>query len=64
MPRFRVTWRHEVYIEAHNSKQALEIWEDLNLGKLDKECKTGVIEDHNYVETISFEDENYNDIRR
>lgn len=62
MPRFRKTWRHEVYIEAHNAEQAEDIWQGLNLGNLDKEEKLGDIEAHGIVEEISFEDEDYNDV--
>ena len=59
---FRKTWRHEVEIEADTKHDAQQIWESISLGKLDKELADGEIVSHEFVESISFEDEEYNSI--
>jgi len=60
--KFRKTWRHEVIIEAETKEEAKQIWENISLGKLDSEQDIGKIYAHDFVENISFEDENYDDI--
>ena len=62
MAKFRKTWRHEVYIEADTAEEAEAKWGDINLGKLDKEVADGEIYSHEFVEEVSFEDENYNEV--
>ena len=59
---YRVTWRHELIIEAESDDQAKEIFEFLSLGKLDQEVADGKVYSHEYIEKVSFEDEDYNDI--
>ena len=59
---YRVTWRHELIIEAQSGEQAKEKCELITLGKLDQEVADGKICSHEYIEKVSFEDENYNDI--
>jgi translation elongation factor EF-Ts len=53
--QFRITWTHEVIIEAETKEQAQKIWESISLGKLDKEVADGEIYSHDFV----FENENY-----
>ena len=60
--QFRVTYRHEVIIEAETSEEAQLIWQGLDLGKLDREVADGEIYSHEYVEAVSFEDEQNNDV--
>jgi hypothetical protein len=60
--RFRKTWRHEVIIEAETAEEANQIWENINLGQLDREVADGEIYSHEFVEKVSFEDHDYNDI--
>ena len=62
MKTYRKTWRHELYIKADTAKEAQEIWEDVDLGKLTDEETDGVIERHDFVEEVSFEDEDYRDV--
>ena len=59
---FRKTYRYEVIIEAETNEEAQHIWESISLGKLDQEVADGEIYSHEYVENVSFEDENYNDV--
>jgi hypothetical protein len=60
--QFRKTWRHEIVIEAETVEEATSIFESINLGKLDKEVSNGKIYSHEFIESVSFEDENYNDV--
>lgn len=60
--QFRVTYRHEVIIEAKTSEEARQVWESIDLGKLDKAFDDGEIHSHEYVECVSFEDEENNDV--
>ena len=60
--QFRKTWRHEVVIEAETVEEAKSIFESINLGKLDMEVADGEIYSHEFVESVSFEDENYDDV--
>ena len=53
---FRITWRHEVFIEANNPVEAKQIWEGLNLGNLDKEVKKKNVTTACFVEQTCFED--------
>tara|TARA_R110000751_G_scaffold134837_3_gene237415 strand:+ start:3147 stop:3335 length:189 start_codon:yes stop_codon:yes gene_type:complete len=62
MGLFRKTWRHEVVIKAKTKEKAQQIWESINLGKLDQEVADGEIFSHDFVETVSFEDEDYNEV--
>jgi len=59
---FRKTYRYEVIIEAETNEEAQQIWESISLGKLDQEVADGKIYSHEFVEDVSFEDENYNDV--
>jgi len=63
LKKFRKTWRHEVIIEAEDAREANEIWENLSLGILAKEVADGVILSHEFVENVSFEDENYDEVK-
>ena len=60
--QFRKTYRHEVIIEAETKEEAQQIWESISLGKLDQEVADGEIYSHEFVENVSFEDENYDDV--
>lgn len=62
MGQYRKTWRHEVIIEAKTAEQAKEIWESIDLGRLQQEVADGEIRSHEHVEDVSFEDEDYNDV--
>ena len=60
--KFRKTWRHEIIVEATTKEEAQQIWEGISLGKLDREVADGEICSHEFVENVSFEDENYDDV--
>lgn len=60
--QFRKTWRHEVIIEAETKEEAQKIWEAIALGKLDQEVAEGEVYSHEFVENVSFEYENYNNV--
>jgi hypothetical protein len=60
--QFRKTWRHEVIIKAETAEEAKLIFENINLGQLDREVADGEIYSHEFVEIVSFEDDNYNDV--
>lgn len=62
MSQFRITWRHEVIIEAETPQEARDIWEQTRLGSLDHEESVGYIIQHDFVEEVSFEDEDYNEV--
>lgn len=57
MAVFRKTWRHEMYIEAETEREAEDIWEAVNLGKLSKAVKDKKIISHDFVNTVSMEEE-------
>jgi len=59
---YRKTWRHELYIKADTAKEAQEIWEKVDLGILNEEKMNGIIDTHDFVEEVSFEDEDYRDV--
>lgn len=63
MPTYRITWCHEVFIEADNPKDMQEKWEQLDLGQLNQEAKENKIVNHDYVEKISVENENREEVR-
>ncbi len=54
--KFRVTWRHELFIDAKTKEEAKQIWESISLGKLDQEVADGEIYTHGFVEKVSFEE--------
>jgi hypothetical protein len=56
---YRITYRHEVIIEADSDSEAKQKWEALELGQLDREES---VVSHEYIETVSFEDEDYNEV--
>ena len=60
--QFRITWRHEVIIVAKTPQEARERWEQVRLGSLDSEEGSEFIHSHNFVEEVSFEDEDYNEV--
>ena len=62
MNQFRITWRHEVIIEAETPQEARDIWEQTRLGSLDHEESVGHIIHHDFVEEVCFEDEDYNEV--
>ena len=53
--KFRVTFRHELIINASSEEEAYETFEDIDFGNLDEEVSTSTIESHGYIETISFD---------
>lgn len=55
--QFRVTWRQELYIEANSKEEAREIWENTNLGELNKEVENKNIQSHDFVELVDIEEE-------
>ena len=59
---YRFTWRHEVYIDAESPEKAKEIFETFDIGKLDECIERGDIQSHGFVESVSAEDEEGNDI--
>ena len=59
--QFRKTWIHEVIIEAETKEEAQQVWESISLGKLDQEVADEEIYSHEFVESVSFEDENYDE---
>jgi len=64
---YRVTWRHELYFNASDDKNARDIWDNVDLGKLTEEAKRFTTETDMYnefVEEKSFEcvDDNYRDV--
>lgn len=63
MKEFKKTWRHEIIIKANSKEEAKEIWQNIELGNLDKEVDNKKIFSHQFIESISFQDENYNDIK-
>tara|TARA_R110000772_G_scaffold15512_1_gene44965 strand:- start:3654 stop:3848 length:195 start_codon:yes stop_codon:yes gene_type:complete len=62
MTNFRITWRHEVNLQAETKEEAKQLWEALSLGQLNREVADGEITSHEFVEQVSFEDEEYNEI--
>ena len=55
MPNFRITWRHEVNLEAKTKEEAKQLWNLLDLGQLNREVADGEITSHEFVEQVSFE---------
>ena len=56
-----ITWRHRVTISAYTFEEANDIWDKLNLGSLDRAEVDEEILTHDYIERITFEDEDFND---
>ena len=52
MKEYRVTWRHEVFIEAESDLEAIEAWQAIELGNLDNDPNR---ESHGFVEVTTFE---------
>ena len=46
MPKFKVTWRHEVFLEADTKEDAENLFRDLDLGQLNKAWMDGEITTH------------------
>lgn len=46
---FRITWRHEVCIDAENQEEAEEKWRHLSLGNLEDEEERGNINSHECI---------------
>lgn len=63
MANYRITWRHEVNIEANSQEEAERKWESINLGNLNEGVESGLASSHEWVEDVSFEDENYNEVK-
>jgi len=59
---YRKTWSHEVWFEADSDEEAIEKWDAVDIGSLDKEQENGNISGHSFIEDRSFEDENYKEI--
>ena len=57
MAKFRITWRHEVIIEAETKEAAKQNWDGINLGELDREVAYDEIYSHEFVEQVSFDEE-------
>lgn len=57
MAQFRITWRHEVIIEAKSIDEARSNWQLLNLGNLDQEQTDKEIVSHEFVDDVSFDEE-------
>ena len=54
MPRYRITWRHEVFIDASDPKDAEDQFMELDLGDLNSEVyikQRGRV--HSFVEVVS-----------
>ena len=49
MPLYRMTWRHELLVEAKDEDEAWQKWGELDLDKLDAEQRAGSIVDHGFV---------------
>ena len=66
MEKFRITWRHEIVIEAETKEDAKLVWDNANLGELNYEIdikqQGGTVISHEFIEIVSFEDESYNDL--
>ena len=66
MEKFRITWRHEIVIEAETKEDAKLAWCTTDLGNLDYytliKQKNGAVISHEFIEMVSFEDEKYNDL--
>lgn len=62
--QYRITFRHEVFIEADSEEDAQDLWEHIDLGALDLELSTGnkpgessaIFREHNFVETYDLEE--------
>ena len=52
-----------MYISAESAEEARDIWQHLDLGRLKDELMDGEIEHHEWVENVSFEDEEMNEVR-
>lgn len=59
---YRKTWSHEVWFDADSNEEAIELWEGVKLGELDKMVTKKIIGGHDFIEDRSFEDEDYNDV--
>ena len=61
---YRITFRHEVFIEADSEEEAQDLWERIDLGALDLELSAGnkpgtrsaIFREHNFVETYDLEE--------
>ena len=62
MTKYRITWRHEVIIESDSKEDAYEQWGNLDLGKLNDEEQDKKIFRHDFIEEVSFEDKERNEI--
>ena len=62
--QYRITYRHEVFIEADSEQEAQDLWERIDLGRLDDELSAGnkpgeasaIFREHNFVETYDLEE--------
>ena len=63
---YRITWRHEVYLEAEDPQDLKKKWESLILGHLDVHHVSIVdglkMKSHDFVELMSVEDEDNNEV--
>lgn len=62
MAKYRITYRHEINISAKTKEEAQSIWENIDLGNLNKEVANNKIDSHDFIVGMSFEDEDYNDV--
>jgi hypothetical protein len=59
MKKYTITYRHKVVILADSPEYARNVFEDLDLGALNSNPD---LEKHSFVEEVSFEDEDNNEI--
>jgi len=61
---YRITFRHEVFIDADSEEEAQDLWGRLDLGRLDDELSAGnkpgdgsaIFRHHDFVEAYDFEE--------
>jgi uncharacterized protein with ParB-like and HNH nuclease domain len=67
MKEYRITWVHEVLIEAENDDDARDIWEEINIHDIDGDFESGEksLLTAGFVEDRSFEcvTDDYRDVK-
>ncbi len=56
MTQYRITWRHEIIIEAENLDDARYKWENLDLGNMTEAQETDEIISNEFVDDISIDE--------
>ena len=61
---YSVTWLHEVQFKANSDADAENIWQNIDLGKLDQEVDKNHILAHDFIDDRSFEcvTDNYREV--